>query len=152
MRGTDVSLPASGIFVVANSLTVSNKAETANERWTVVVLHVNLGMAVRYNLRVMECRVAAMMLAYILGLPKDRVSRMKMLKEIQDLDDLKSRVSLLFDEEGKDLDSSTLCQELVKKYLRDEEYSIQEVPRLNLLAVSGNVVNDHMVIRLFIAF
>ena len=40
----DVALPADAVFVVANSLAVSKKAETAD---------------VHYNLRVVECRVAA---------------------------------------------------------------------------------------------
>lgn len=45
-------LPKSATFVVANSLTVSNKAETGEGR---------------YNLRVVECRLAAILLAIALG-------------------------------------------------------------------------------------
>lgn len=45
-------LPESATFVVANSLTVSNKAETGDGR---------------YNLRVVECRLAAAVLALALG-------------------------------------------------------------------------------------
>ena len=48
----DVPLPESATFVVANSLTVSNKAETGEGR---------------YNLRVVECRLAAILLAIALG-------------------------------------------------------------------------------------
>lgn len=44
VRATDVALPEGGTFVIANSLTESNKAETA---------------AVNYNMRVVECRLAA---------------------------------------------------------------------------------------------
>lgn len=33
VRATDVHLPAGSCFVVANSLTVSNKQETADKRW-----------------------------------------------------------------------------------------------------------------------
>ena len=45
-------LPESATFVVANSLTVSNKAETGEGR---------------YNLRVVECRLAAIVMAIALG-------------------------------------------------------------------------------------
>jgi N-acetylgalactosamine kinase len=44
VRVADVSLPPDAVFVVANSLAVSKKAETAD---------------VHYNLRVVECRCAA---------------------------------------------------------------------------------------------
>ena len=43
------------MFVIANSLTVSNKAETA---------------AGRYNMRVVECKLAAAVLAVTLGMSK----------------------------------------------------------------------------------
>ncbi|GMH39172.1 hypothetical protein BSKO_07070 [Bryopsis sp. KO-2023] len=52
VRGTDVELPPGATFVIANSLTVSNKAETADSR---------------YNLRVVECQLASMTLAKKLG-------------------------------------------------------------------------------------
>ena len=55
VRTSDVVLPKSATFVVANSLTVSNKAETGDGR---------------YNLRVVECRLAAILLAIALGEPK----------------------------------------------------------------------------------
>ena len=55
IRASDVVLPEGAVFVVANSLTVSNKAETA---------------AGRYNMRVMECKLAAAVLAVMLGLSK----------------------------------------------------------------------------------
>ena len=45
-------LPQGATFVIANSLTVSAKAETA---------------AARYNMRVVECRLAAMLLAISFG-------------------------------------------------------------------------------------
>ena len=48
-------LPEGAVFVIANSLTVSNKAETA---------------AGRYNMRVVECKLAAAVLAATLGMPK----------------------------------------------------------------------------------
>ena len=55
VRATDVVLPAGATFVIANSLTVSSKQETG---------------ATRYNLRTVECRLAAMALAISLGQPK----------------------------------------------------------------------------------
>lgn len=45
VRATDVVLPAGAVFVVANSLAVSNKAESATKH---------------YNLRVVECRCAGL--------------------------------------------------------------------------------------------
>ena len=57
VRASDVVLPPGATFVIANSLTVSAKAETA---------------AARYNMRVVECRLAAMLLALALGEPKVR--------------------------------------------------------------------------------
>ena len=55
IRAFDVVLPEGAVFVIANSLTVSNKAETA---------------AGRYNMRVVECKLAAAVLAVTLGMPK----------------------------------------------------------------------------------
>lgn len=52
VRAADVVLPQGATFVIANSLTVSAKAETA---------------AARYNMRVVECRLAAMLLGLALG-------------------------------------------------------------------------------------
>ncbi len=45
VRVTDVQLPQGATFVIANSLAVSNKAETADKRWVAAVqycLHVML--------------------------------------------------------------------------------------------------------------
>ena len=58
IRASDVVLPEGAVFVIANSLTVSNKAETA---------------AGRYNMRVVECKLAAAVLAVTLGMPKVRI-------------------------------------------------------------------------------
>ncbi len=55
IRASDVVLPEGAVFVIANSLTVSNKAETA---------------AGRYNMRVVECKLAAAVLAVTLGMSK----------------------------------------------------------------------------------
>ncbi|GJP63152.1 hypothetical protein CLOP_g20226 [Closterium sp. NIES-67] len=53
VRAHPVPLPAAAVFVIANSLAVSKKAETA---------------ATNYNRRVVECRLAAMVLAVRLGM------------------------------------------------------------------------------------
>jgi N-acetylgalactosamine kinase len=52
VRAEEVLLPAEATFVIANSLTESQKAVTAD---------------VKYNLRVVECRLAAMVLAVHMG-------------------------------------------------------------------------------------
>jgi galactokinase len=51
VTASDVALPPDAVFVVANSLAVSKKAETAD---------------IHYNLRVVECRVAAAALGRVL--------------------------------------------------------------------------------------
>ena len=58
VRAEEVLLPAEATFVIANSLTESQKAVTAD---------------VKYNLRVVECRLAAMVLAVHMGHPPVRV-------------------------------------------------------------------------------
>lgn len=70
VRTEDVHLPAGSAFVIANSLTVSNKAETAHTR---------------YNLRVVECRLAAAVLALALGVAPDQARRTRTLQEIEPL-------------------------------------------------------------------
>ena len=55
IAASDVVLPEGAVFVIANSLTVSNKAETA---------------AGRYNMRVVECKLASAVLAATLGKSK----------------------------------------------------------------------------------
>ena len=57
VRAEEVHLPGDATFVVANSLAESKKAVTADTC---------------YNLRVVECRLAAIVLAIQLGLPKVR--------------------------------------------------------------------------------
>ena len=68
VRGRDVVLPANACFVIANSLTVSNKAEGAEGR---------------YNLRVVECRLASAVLAALLGKPKGEAVKHTTLVEVK---------------------------------------------------------------------
>ncbi len=57
VRAEDVLLPGGATFVIGNSLAVSKKAVGAHKR---------------YNLRVVECRLAAALLAHALGMPQVR--------------------------------------------------------------------------------
>eukprot|EP01024_Parvocaulis_polyphysoides_P001221 TRINITY_DN10338_c0_g2_i2.p1 TRINITY_DN10338_c0_g2~~TRINITY_DN10338_c0_g2_i2.p1 ORF type:complete len:297 (-),score=50.05 TRINITY_DN10338_c0_g2_i2:14-904(-) len=65
VRGEKVSLPGGVSFVIANSLTVSNKQETADKR---------------YNLRVVECRLAAVVIAQKIS--KENARNIQTLKEV----------------------------------------------------------------------
>ncbi|XP_019065287.1 N-acetylgalactosamine kinase isoform X4 [Fukomys damarensis] len=63
LRATDVKLPSGAVFVIANSCVEMNKAATSH-----------------FNIRVMECRLAAKLLAKHKSLPWDKVLR---LEEVQ---------------------------------------------------------------------
>ncbi|KAG2431874.1 hypothetical protein HXX76_009367 [Chlamydomonas incerta] len=71
VRGVCVVLPPGATFVIANSLAVSNKAETAPKR---------------YNLRVVECRLAAVLLAMALGMSReDALAKVRTLRDVEPL-------------------------------------------------------------------
>ncbi|WOH07371.1 hypothetical protein DCAR_0726801 [Daucus carota subsp. sativus] len=71
IRATDVQLPACGAFVIAHSLAESQKAVTA---------------ATNYNNRVVECRLAAIVLAIKLGKePQEAISEVKTLSDVEGL-------------------------------------------------------------------
>ncbi|KAJ4751654.1 Galactokinase [Rhynchospora pubera] len=71
IRATDVQLPAGGTFVIAHSLAESQKAVTA---------------ATNYNNRVVECRLAAIVLAIKLGVePKKAIASVKTLSDVEGL-------------------------------------------------------------------
>ncbi|CAK9829294.1 N-acetylgalactosamine kinase [Anthophora retusa] len=59
LRGTDVTLPETAVFVIAHSQACHNKASTTD-----------------YNLRVAECRLAAQMIAKKRNKPWERVQRL----------------------------------------------------------------------------
>ncbi|KAM4829539.1 N-acetylgalactosamine kinase isoform 1-T1 [Thomomys bottae] len=63
LRATDVKLPSGAVFVIANSCVEMNKAATSH-----------------FNVRVMECRLAAKLLAKYKGLQWDQIMR---LEEVQ---------------------------------------------------------------------
>ncbi|KAF3330803.1 galactokinase isoform X2 [Carex littledalei] len=71
IRATDVQLPAGGTFVIAHSLAESQKAVTA---------------ATNYNNRVVECRLAAVVLAIKLGMePEEAITTVKTLSDVEGL-------------------------------------------------------------------
>lgn len=70
VRASDVPLPPGATFVIANSLAVSNKAE---------------GATGRYNLRVVECRLASAVLALGLGLSQADATTVRTLSEAEPL-------------------------------------------------------------------
>ncbi|KAF5752119.1 putative galactokinase [Tripterygium wilfordii] len=71
IRATDVQLPAGGTFVIAHSLAESQKAVTA---------------ATNYNNRVVECRLAAIVLGIKLGMkPQEAISKVKTLSDVEGL-------------------------------------------------------------------
>ncbi|KAG0567930.1 hypothetical protein KC19_7G173000 [Ceratodon purpureus] len=102
IRASDVVLPKTGSFVVANSLTESKKAETA---------------ATNYNNRVVECRLAAMVLAVKLGMQ---------------LEEARTSVNTLSDVEGlcvkyASAHGSSSPEVAVEKFLHETPYNIEEI-------------------------
>ncbi|VFQ61009.1 unnamed protein product [Cuscuta campestris] len=71
IRSTDVQLPSGGSFVIAHSLAESQKAVTA---------------AVNYNNRVVECRLASIVLGIKLGMDsREAISKVKTLSDVEGL-------------------------------------------------------------------
>ncbi|KAG0559692.1 hypothetical protein KC19_10G123600 [Ceratodon purpureus] len=102
IRASDVVLPTTGSFVVANSLTESKKAETASTN---------------YNNRVVECRLAAMVLAVKLGMP---------------LEEARTSVNTLSDVEGlcvkyASAHGSSSPVIAVEKFLHEAPYNTEEI-------------------------
>lgn len=102
IRASDVVLPKAGSFVVANSLTESKKAETASTN---------------YNNRVVECRLAAMVLAVKLGMS---------------LEEARTSVNTLSDVEGlcvkyASAHGSSSPVVAVEKFLHEAPYNTEEI-------------------------
>ncbi|KZV58713.1 galactokinase [Dorcoceras hygrometricum] len=71
IRATEVQLPAGGTFVIAHSLAESQKAVTA---------------ATNYNNRVVECRLASIVLGIKLGMkPEEAVAKIRTLSDVEGL-------------------------------------------------------------------
>ncbi|PNW70732.1 hypothetical protein CHLRE_17g732300v5 [Chlamydomonas reinhardtii] len=102
VRGVCVVLPPGATFVIANSLAVSNKAETAPKR---------------YNLRVVECRLAAVLLAMSLGMSReDALAKVRTLRDVE---------PLIAEQHSGAHDGAT-CAAAVAQHLK-ESYSLAEL-------------------------
>lgn len=102
IRATDVQLPAGGTFVIANSLAESQKAVTA---------------ATNYNNRVVECRLAAIVLGIKLGMkPQEAISNVKTLSDVEGL-----CISFASSPDSAD---PVLA---VKEILKEEPYTAEEI-------------------------
>ncbi|KAL1372371.1 hypothetical protein HN51_002539 [Arachis hypogaea] len=102
IRATDVQLPAGGTFVIAHSLAESQKAVTA---------------ATNYNNRVVECRLASIVLGIKLGLnPKEAMSKVSTLSDVE---------GLCVQFAGKHNSSDPVLA--VKEYLKEEPYTAKEI-------------------------
>jgi hypothetical protein len=158
VRAADVELPDGATFVVANSLTVSKKAETADRRcgladtvikMLLLSLHQCLAASTlfsshmwghhvvvlgywwrclacgltshagcaccRYNLRVVECRLAAMVLAVALGKPLSEAVSITTLKDVE---------PLIIDKYGPGAEAQ---DKAVKEHLHEGMYMPEEV-------------------------
>lgn len=105
IRATDVLLPAGGSFVIANSLAESQKAVTA---------------ATNYNNRVVECRLASIVLGIKLGMkPQEAASTVKTLSDVEGL-----CVSFA----GTRGSSDPFLA--VKEYLKEEPYTAAEIEKI----------------------
>ncbi|MQM02343.1 hypothetical protein Taro_035108 [Colocasia esculenta] len=105
IRASDVQLPPGGTFVIAHSLAESQKAVTA---------------ATNYNNRVVECRLAAIVLGIKLGMePKEVVSKVKTLSDVEGL-----CVSFA----GNHGSSDPLVA--VKEFLNEAPYTAEEIEKI----------------------
>uniref|UniRef100_A0A803PPL3 RING-type E3 ubiquitin transferase n=1 Tax=Cannabis sativa TaxID=3483 RepID=A0A803PPL3_CANSA len=105
IRATDVQLPAGGTFVIAHSLAESQKAVTA---------------ATNYNNRVVECRLAAIVLGIKLGLkPQEAISNVKTHSDVE---------GLCLEFAGTHGSSDPLLA--LKEYLKEEPYTTQEIEQI----------------------
>ncbi|RCV40086.1 hypothetical protein SEVIR_9G022900v4 [Setaria viridis] len=105
IHATDVQLPRGGTFVIAHCLAESKKAETA---------------ATNYNNRVVECRLAAIVLAIKLGMDtKKAVSSVTTLSDVEGL-----CVSFAGKEGSSDPGVA------VKKLLHEEPYTAEEIEKI----------------------
>ncbi|KAI5650945.1 hypothetical protein M9H77_36950 [Catharanthus roseus] len=105
VRATDVQLPDGGTFVIAHSLAVSQKAVTA---------------ATNYNNRVVECRLAAIVLGIKLGMkPEDAISNVKTLSDVEGL-------CVAFAGTHGSSDPGLA----IKEFLKNEPYSAEEIEKI----------------------
>ncbi|XP_027120984.1 galactokinase [Coffea eugenioides] len=107
IRATDVQLPPGGTFVIGHSLAESQKAVTA---------------ATNYNNRVVECRLAAIVLGIKLGMkPEDAIANVKTLSDVEGL-----CVSFA----GTHGHGSSDPVLAVKELLKEEPYSAEDIEKI----------------------
>ncbi|CAI9776766.1 unnamed protein product [Fraxinus pennsylvanica] len=105
IRATEVQLPAGGTFVIAHSLAESQKAVTA---------------ATNYNNRVVECRLASIVLGIKLGMkPQEAIIEVKTLSDVENL-------CVLF--AGTRGSSDPVLA--VKEFLNEEPYSAEDIEKI----------------------
>ncbi|KAK9139159.1 hypothetical protein Scep_008840 [Stephania cephalantha] len=125
IRATDVQLPAGGTFVLAHSLAESQKAVTA---------------ATNYNNHVVECRLAAVVLAIKLGMkPKEANSKVKTLSDVEGL--------CLSFANSRDSSDPVVA---VKEFLKEEPYTLDEIEKITeeeLSSVLGNSPSSLAVLK-----
>eukprot|EP00262_Sarcandra_glabra_P015983 TRINITY_DN5053_c0_g1_i1.p1 TRINITY_DN5053_c0_g1~~TRINITY_DN5053_c0_g1_i1.p1 ORF type:complete len:499 (-),score=69.51 TRINITY_DN5053_c0_g1_i1:150-1646(-) len=125
IHATDVQLPAGGSFVIAHSLAESQKAVTA---------------ATNYNNRVVECRLASIVLGIKLGMkPKEAVSKVKTLSDVEGL--------CISFASTRDSSDPVLA---VKEFLNEEPYTAEDIEKIteeNLSSVLGNSSTSLDVLR-----
>jgi N-acetylgalactosamine kinase len=114
VRAEDVYLPEEAVFVIANSLAESQKAVTADKC---------------YNLRVVECRLAAVMLAISLGQEQAQALQLQTLKDLEPI------ISPADDSGGSGGSGRVgaigeQCQAAVRQHLHDGTYQQQEIEGL----------------------
>ncbi|KAM0827490.1 hypothetical protein ACQ4PT_068165 [Festuca glaucescens] len=105
IKATDVQLPSGGTFVIAHCLAESKKAETA---------------ATNYNNRVVECRLAAIVLAIKLGMDTN-----KALSSVTTLSDVEGLCVAYAGKEG-----SSDPGVAVKNLLHEEPYTTEEIEKI----------------------
>ncbi|XP_042387157.1 galactokinase-like [Zingiber officinale] len=117
IRATDVQLPAGGTFVIAHSLAESQKAVTA---------------ATNYNNRVVECRLAAIVLAIKLGMSaNDAISKVKTLSDVEGL-----CASFAGDHGSSDPGFA------VKTLLKEEPYTAEDIEKIAGASLTSIFVNS----------
>ncbi|XP_068662207.1 galactokinase-like [Aristolochia californica] len=105
IKATHVKLPAGGSFIIAHSLAESQKAVTA---------------ATNYNNRVVECRLAAIVLGIKLGMkPKEAVSKVKTLSDVEGL-------CITF-ADGRGSSDPVLA---VKEFLNEGPYTAEDIEKI----------------------
>ncbi|THU73531.1 hypothetical protein C4D60_Mb04t23850 [Musa balbisiana] len=122
---SDVQLPSGGTFVIAHSLAESQKAVTA---------------ATNYNNRVVECRLAAIVLAIKLGMSSnDAVSKVKTLSDVEGL-------CVSFAKNHRSSDPVLAIKEL----LMEEPYTAEDIEKItgeNLTSIFANSPSSLDVLR-----